>query len=507
MMGCQKLITKKQKSLDLNNELTCFLNAFKRGEKVQYIIAPSMSFDRKLLQGIEGIEHYELRSFWEILRVKRKNTYVTFVSSEDVSEVLFNHFVEVFNLSSEEISRVSFVKCPRVKGELSLSKNLLMNQSCILDIKESLQTNNVILEAFVRTEDERLLAKALGVPTWHNHPQMDYFHTKSGNRFIVGDDAQMPVGFSDLYSRESVIKALIKLRNKSVCDSFMVKLNYGVSGQGNMKVTIDKESWDSLSDLDKKLAAEKSFINGDLFNKSLSLESFEQRIIEEGVVVEEFVKGRIIDSPSAQVMVTPERVELISTHKQILDSHGQKFIGGEYPCAHSYRSEVSEVAIQIGKKLKNLNVFGVTSIDYLISESNGEMKCFVIELNLRKGGTTHPFMLSNFALQNEGSFREGGLIDKNNVSYSYRSNDNFYPCKEFVSDTSDIINRAKRASILFSRKKSKGVIFHLLNGFSDSGKVGYTVIAPSKVEVENYESTLNQVLGAMYTENAQEVSG
>ena len=181
--------------------LESFLKAFSLEDRVHYIIAPSMSFDKKLLNGIEGIEHYELRSFWEILRVKRKDTFVTFVSSEKVAEDAFNHFVEVFDLSSEEISRVTFIKCPRVNNELSLTKNLLMSPGCIRKIKNSLRSKNVFLESFVSTEDEQKLAKVLGVPAWYNHPQMNYFHTKSGNRLLIGNDILMPRGVSDLFPK------------------------------------------------------------------------------------------------------------------------------------------------------------------------------------------------------------------------------------------------------------------------------------------------------------------
>ena len=40
-----------------------FFEGFSLEDRVHYMIAPSMSFDKKLLNGIEGIEHYELRSF------------------------------------------------------------------------------------------------------------------------------------------------------------------------------------------------------------------------------------------------------------------------------------------------------------------------------------------------------------------------------------------------------------------------------------------------------------
>lgn len=472
-----------------------FLKAFSKGEKVHYVIVPSMSFDKKLLDGIEGIEHYELRSFWEILRVKRKNTFVTFISSEPVSLDIWNHFIEVFNLSEEEVSRIFFIKCPRVNNELSLSKNLLMNKRCIEQIKKSFKSENVLLEAFVSTEGEQNLASALGIPTWYGHPQMNYFHTKSGNRFLVGSEVLMPKGIADLYSKESVLKALIQIKNQDPeCSAFMVKLNFGVSGQGNMKVIINENNWNDLGESKKRLIAERSFLNGDLFNNSMSVASFEERIVEEGAVVEQFVRGELVDSPSAQVMVTPDGVELISTHRQILDSFGQKFIGGEYPCDQSYVEKISEMALLIGKKLKKFKVYGVSSVDFLLSRINGKVECFVIELNIRKGGTTHPFMLSNFAIDLEGKFKKGLLLSKNNTHYVYRSNDNFYPCKITAPKVSDLMIKSKKASILFNKKVKKGVIFHLLNAYTDFGKVGYTVLAPTKSEVLDYEKTLNQVL-------------
>ena len=122
----------------------------------------------------------------------------------------------------------------------------------------------------------------------------------------------------------------------------MVKLNFGVSGQGNMKVCLDNKNWSNFSESEKKILLDLSFLTSDLFNKSMKLPSFEKRIIEEGAVVEEFVEGELLDSPSAQVMVTPSSVDLISTHKQILDADGQKFIGGEYPCEPAHEEKISE---------------------------------------------------------------------------------------------------------------------------------------------------------------------
>ena len=73
---------------------------------------------------------------------------------------------------------------------------------------------------------------------------MNYFHTKSGNRYLVEGIAPMPQGESNLFSKEAVIRALIKLKNNNPSNKyFMLKLNFGVrSGQGNMKLSLSKSN-------------------------------------------------------------------------------------------------------------------------------------------------------------------------------------------------------------------------------------------------------------------------
>ena len=50
-------------------------------------------------------------------------------------------------------------------------------------------------------------------------------------------------------------------------------------------------------------------------------------------------------------------------------------------------------------------------------DHGGKRECFVIELNIRKGGTTtHPFMISNIALKSKQYYNNGLLKgDDNNT--------------------------------------------------------------------------------------------
>ncbi|MAW07052.1 MAG: hypothetical protein CME61_02090 [Halobacteriovoraceae bacterium] len=479
----------------VKNDIHSFLKAKKEKKPCQYIVIPSMSFDRELLEGIEGVSHYELRSLWEILRVKDKNVYVTFVSSYKIPFSTLKHFKEIYNLSAEEFSRVSFVEISRKKNILSLTKNILIDESALKKIKKTFKCENVLLEPFVFTHQEKALSRLLEIPSWYDHPQMNYFHTKSGNRFIVGSSAPMPDGLGDLFSFDAVVKGVIKLKNdKPGLESCMVKLNFGVSGQGNMKLDLPSgKAWEALLPKEKEDSIRNCFESAKLFNKTLKASDFKQRIIEEGAVVEEFISNEIISSPSAQIFCKPDSIDLISTHHQILDKSGQKFLGGSYPCDDQFRKKIEKFSIKVGEKLKDLKVFGVVSIDFLISKNQktSELDYHLIELNIRKGGTTHPFMLSNFAIKSNEHFEAGPPSREFTDNYVYRSNDNFYPCRTRYSCQKDILEKATADGILFSRKKKEGVIFHLLSSYEETGKVGYTILASSKDRIDQLEALIN----------------
>ena len=274
----------------------------------------------------------------------------------------------------------------------------------------------------------------------------------------------------------------------------MLKLNFGVSGQGNMKVRVSSKDWDSLSMKAKKVVVEESLDSGHCFNIKMTHFEFFERIVLEGAVVEEFVQGEILDSPSAQVFVSPMGVELISTHRQILDDKGQKFVGGEYPCLDQDKQYISGIALEIGESLKSKKVYGVTSIDFLVAGSAHERNYFVIELNIRKGGTTHPFMLSNIALRSDRYYNNGQLKGEDNRDYIYRSNDNFYPNRSLFKTEKSLINKVAKSGVLFCQKNKRGVVFHLLNSYEDIGKIGYTVIGKNKAEIDAVDHLLKQVL-------------
>ena len=99
-------------------------------------------------------------------------------------------------------------------------------------------------------------------------------------------------------------------------------------------------------------------------------------------------------SPSVQLRVTPlGEVELLSTHDQLLGGpSGQSYLGCRFPADFAYARAISAEARKIGVRLAEEGVLGRFAVDFVVVRTGGTWTPYAIELNLRKGGTTHPFL-------------------------------------------------------------------------------------------------------------------
>ena len=91
-------------------------------------------------------------------------------------------------------------------------------------------------------------------------------------------------------------------------------------------------------------------------------------------------------------------VELLSTHDQLLGgASGQSYLGCTFPAAPGYARKITEHAATIGHRLAREGALGRFAVDFVVvRDATGEWTPYAIELNLRKGGTTHPFLTLQF---------------------------------------------------------------------------------------------------------------
>ena len=80
-----------------------------------------------------------------------------------------------------------------------------------------------------------------------------------------------------------------------------------------------------------------------------------------------------------------------STHDQVLGGpSGQIFLGSTFPADAEYSQDIQEAGRRVAEVLKDRGVLGRFAIDFLSIKREGNWEHAAIEINLRKGGTTHP---------------------------------------------------------------------------------------------------------------------
>ena len=128
---------------------------------------------------------------------------------------------------------------------------------------------------------------------------------------------QTPAGLENLHSIEDVIDALIRLRaaRPDVTEA-LVKLNEGVSGEGNALVDLHNLTVPGSPDEKEEMARRVQEMAFELPGTPFS--SYAAKLAERGGIVEERITGLELRSPSVQLRVTPfGEVELLSTHDQM----------------------------------------------------------------------------------------------------------------------------------------------------------------------------------------------
>ena len=107
---------------------------------------------------------------------------------------------------------------------------------------------------------------------------------------------------------------------------------------------------------------------------------------------------------------------------------------------------------------------------------DGGWNHFAIEVNLRKGGTTHPFLTLKFLT--DGSFDPStGLFMTPAGHPKYYYSSDTLQSDHYVGITpDDLIDIAVYHRLHFHEASQRGVVFHLMGALSEFGKLGVVCI-------------------------------
>ena len=281
----------------------------------------------------------------------------------------------------------------------------------------------------------------------------------------------------------------------------VVKLNEGISGEANALLDLRPMQIAPGASHSERVAAIKEGFGAMRFQaQSENWDNFSGRIPELGAIVEAFVEGEEKRSPSVQGRITPNgKVEILSTHDQILGGpDGQIYLGCRFPADEAYRLRLQELGIKVGKTLAEKGVLERFGVDFVavhqpeISENQWDFQA--IEINLRKGGTTHPFMTLKLLTNGRYDLSTGMFYSQQGRPKYYIATDNLQKDRYRGLLPSDLMDIIAYYRLNFDTGTETGTVFHLMGCLSEFGKLGLTSIGDSPQQAEDIYQKVIKVL-------------
>lgn len=463
------------------------------------VVIPSLTLDQEVLAKVTGALHYEERLLCLLMLLRMPRAHVIYVSSLPIDPVIIDYYLHLLPgiTGYHARERLTLISCYDASA-IPLTAKVLQRPRLINRIRKSIPAGNVAhIACFNTTAYERTLSVRLGIPIYGCDPSLVYLGTKSGSRrLFMKAGVPMPAGAENLQTYDDIVHAVAALKDMYPdLKKAVIKLNDGFSGEGNAILRYPEN-------ISRKEMYE--WIHHNLYKQiipvanDLSMEMFLEKFrLMEGIV-EAFVEGEEKVSPSVQCRINPlGEVDIISTHDQVLAGEsGQVFIGAHFPAAPDYRTEIAAMAKAIANELKNEGVLGRFSIDFISVKENDAWKHYAIEINLRKGGTTHPFLMLQFLTNGMYDEATGLFETPNKQQLYYFASDNLQQDDYKGLTPQDLIDIAMFHGLHFDGAAQKGVMFHMIGALSQFGKMGIVCIGSSPQEAYSFYTRTIEVLNA-----------
>ena len=450
------------------------------------VVVPSMSID---LAGAGAVvQAYEERYLFLLLLLRQPRARLIYVTSQTILPSIIDYYLDLLPgvIPSHARQRL-FLLAPLDGSVRPLSEKLLERPRLIERIRSLISDpDRAHLVPFNTTNREKELALRLGIPMYGADPKFFPLGTKSGCRKIfLEEEVAHPLGYENVASKDDLIQAITQMRaRKPSIKQVLVKLNEGVSGEGN--ALVDLVGLPPPGDPNERTGLEDRLRAMQFELKGITYNSYMKKLEERKGIVEERITGEEFRSPSVQLRVIPlGSVELLSTHDQLLGGpSGQSYLGCAFPADTGYASLITREAAKVGNRLAKEGVIGRFALDFVVVRSNGKWDPYAIEINLRKGGTTHPFLTLQFLTD--------GIYDPETAIFTAPSGQQkFFVASDHVESPryrtltpDDLFDIVVRHNLHFDQTRQTGVVFHMMSALGELGRTGLAAVGNSHDEAK-----------------------
>jgi hypothetical protein len=454
------------------------------------IVIPSLTLDRTETTGTgTSMQAYEERFLFMLILLREPRLRMVYVTSMPIAPEIVEYYLALLPgvIPSHARARLSLISVNDAMP-ISLSEKLLARPRLLQRIAALIPNPmRSHLVPYNTTELERDIAISLGIPMFGADPRLAPLGSKSGCRRLFAEiGVPHPLGAEDLHSLDELADAVIAMRaERPTMDSAIVKLNEGVSGEGNAVVRLKGlPAPGTAGERDEVLQRLREM---ELESQSTPFDVYLAKFAQNGGIVEERIVGDELRSPSVQLRVMPRgEVELLSTHDQLLGgASGQSYLGCVFPAAPEYARMITVHAETIGRRLKELGALGRFAVDFVVVKGDGGgWTPYAIELNLRKGGTTHPFLTLQFLTDGRYDPVTSMFLTPLGQEKHLVATDHFEAEVLKGLLPSDVFDIVARHRLHFDQSRQVGVVFHMISCLTELGRLGLTAVGDTPAEAD-----------------------
>ena len=472
------------------------------------LVIPSFSVDQQVGDKVAGFLHYEERLLFSLIRLRNPLTRVIYLTALPLCPIVIDYYLQLLPGIPFSHARDRLLLISTYDGSLKpLTQKILDRPRLVAKIRRALRPNKSYMVCYNSTELEQQLSLKLGIPLLAASPEVLKWGSKSGSRRIFASAGiAHPDGSYTVRNTADLIEDLWQLwQRQPNLKRIVVKLNEGFSGEGNALLDLrpiqeyaPSQNSNQKSEAETKLILSKQLENMSFQGSGETWATFSRRIPELGAIVEAFIEGQIKRSPSVQGYIRPSgEVEIISTHDQILGGvDGQVYEGCYFPADADYRHELQEMGLKVGEVLAAKGAIERYGVDFITVQDPHTKRWDIqaIEINLRKGGTTHPFMTLRLLTNGRLDYDTGNFLSQQNQEKYYIATDNLHKPQYQGLLPNDLMDIIAQERLHFDSSSMTGTVFHLMGALSEFGKLGLTSIGNSLAEAKEIYDRVETVL-------------
>src|SRR5262245_15759187 len=216
------------------------IQSFNQDEQT-IVVVPSLTIDFDCSSS--ELQAYEERFLFLLLLLRQPRARLVYVTSQLIQPNIIDYYLDLLpGVISSHARKRLFLVSPLDSSTRPLSLKLLERPRLIEHIRSLiLDFDRAHLVPYNTTTLERDLALRLGIPMYGADPKTFWLGTKSGSRRVFAEEGvPHPLGVENLSNIEDVAQAIAEMRaRKPAVRQVLVKLNEGVSGEGNALVNLD----------------------------------------------------------------------------------------------------------------------------------------------------------------------------------------------------------------------------------------------------------------------------